>query len=1123
MHDGKSRIHADVAVVFALDEEFSFLRSAVSEDLTPISLDSLQYYRFAFNTSNGKQRSGVALFLGDMGIEIAERKTRSLLEHFDPLVIANVGISGLINQDMNLCDVVVAKSSWNYIYRSKVAAPTDPNNLTFNDILFGGQSLPTSPSLCEFFKNFKYSHQDEWNRLKVAHQEFINQNLTKSKVKQLKERKLIAAKFNVYCEDVASGPFVGAAKLFKNWLQEQNRNYFALDMESYGVLSAVEANSRRIKPYTLVLRGISDPADESKKELDNTRLGAIRTGAMKNAVGMLKMLFLHFDEVVPEATEVIRVSQRVPDLAELMEKGRLLASNHFPEMVRPFVSRDPRLWLEQFNNLLSHFCKPWAIKDFPKGNLIEGTYSEVESSDNICPLQIDGPAGAGASEFLALFYLYALSKAKEDPNCAFPVFLSLPRYNVIIYDNEHSNLEEQVSLQVMEDLRPLYEAIERFPDKRYLIIVDGYSGFAKFREPIIRQLRGLVKSSRHQKVIGICLSCFDFLDEPSTTLLPHDWRPIRTLSFEELPANYLGIEKLVDAFLQTRQSREDERIRESILNTVRSERFQNIDLFTLDLSLDRFAKAKRGASTFSDLLRQRCARILSGLGVQPGSINTTISKASALAFDWEIRVAQKPVLPMDKLLGNKGWNLLHAHPIIRDYLVAWHIIDKIQAIGRFQRQKKGKSAKIKLQNLSYVYPDRINRLCKEITNRDQVTQKRIVDAASYIFGLEDMTLQAHVCYLLGRLAADQFRAPARKILKDFLINQEDKLEVESESERRRRLHLIRTVYISLTYLGDIDSSHKYINRMTRDPEWDDLNRGFHLEYYGDIEYLPEAGLLHRDSLGPCTRTFWKLYRRVRSHEHNPLFEIDVYTLLSLAQHRLDLDESPTPILPTEFRTMLLELVDELSDKERIQYPLLRQYAGIVTEAMQEGGFAAGSIIEQLYKLKCLPRRGWVARGISLPRIESVAEHTFAAMLLAQCFLPDTSSDQEYSKDAVIRMLLVHDLAEARIGDLLPREKNEVTRADERRYYENLSLSGTYKSTRGLRSVGDIWQTFEAANNINARVARDIDKLENLVQLYIYGRSHPISDFNSWRTSLMESIETELARAALVSIEQHFNK
>ena len=87
---------------------------------------------------------------------------------------------------------------------------------------------------------------------------------------------------------MASGPVVsGTATYKKSLLANRDRKYVAVEMEAAGVMAAAADR----KTATLVIRGISDPADEGKLLDDKAGIeGALRNVAIKNASEFLFLL-----------------------------------------------------------------------------------------------------------------------------------------------------------------------------------------------------------------------------------------------------------------------------------------------------------------------------------------------------------------------------------------------------------------------------------------------------------------------------------------------------------------------------------------------------------------------------------------------------------------------------------------------------------------------------------------------------------------------------------------------------------------------------------------------------------------------------------------------------------------
>jgi putative hydrolase of HD superfamily len=149
-------------------------------------------------------------------------------------------------------------------------------------------------------------------------------------------------------------------------------------------------------------------------------------------------------------------------------------------------------------------------------------------------------------------------------------------------------------------------------------------------------------------------------------------------------------------------------------------------------------------------------------------------------------------------------------------------------------------------------------------------------------------------------------------------------------------------------------------------------------------------------------------------------------------------------------------------------------------------------------LKEIPRSGYHFLGVGK---ESVAEHCFSVTFIAYVM-----SRLEPGIDALklISMCLVHDLAEARTGDLNYVQKNYV-HADEMR-----ALSD---AVDGLEFGGDLTglvSEFNADESAEARLAHDADQLAlvlELKDLMDIGYLPP----HTWIKNVMQRLKTETGR------------
>ncbi len=94
------------------------------------------------------------------------------------------------------------------------------------------------------------------------------------------------------------------------------------------------------------------------------------------------------------------------------------------------------------------------------------------------------------------------------------------------------------------------------------------------------------------------------------------------------------------------------------------------------------------------------------------------------------------------------------------------------------------------------------------------------------------------------------------------------------------------------------------------------------------------------------------------------------------------------------------------------------------------------LLLEALSLKKLPRTGWI---IAKAPSESVAEHSFGVALIALA-LARMEKLSEKEEASLVRLALLHDLHEARIGDLTPEQKRKIKPNEAK--VEKEMLSGT---------------------------------------------------------------------------------
>ena len=142
---------------------------------------------------------------------------------------------------------------------------------------------------------------------------------------------------------------------------------------------------------------------------------------------------------------------------------------------------------------------------------------------------------------------------------------------------------------------------------------------------------------------------------------------------------------------------------------------------------------------------------------------------------------------------------------------------------------------------------------------------------------------------------------------------------------------------------------------------------------------------------------------------------------------------------------------------------------------------------ELQRLKRLDRTGWTLRG--LPNgTESVAAHSFgvsvAAMLLADEI---QARGMAINCEKVMRMALLHDLAETRVGDM-PKTAVSYFGSEARRKAEIAAFADVIAAT-GLAKdqYQSLYEEYEARESLEARIVKAADVVDLLVQAWALER------------------------------------
>lgn len=156
---------------------------------------------------------------------------------------------------------------------------------------------------------------------------------------------------------------------------------------------------------------------------------------------------------------------------------------------------------------------------------------------------------------------------------------------------------------------------------------------------------------------------------------------------------------------------------------------------------------------------------------------------------------------------------------------------------------------------------------------------------------------------------------------------------------------------------------------------------------------------------------------------------------------------------------------------------------------------------ELGVLKRTRRSGWWHAGVRDP--ESVAEHSARAAQLAALIAAEEGADPVRAAF----LALWHDSQEARTGDVPRAAKPYLDRASNRAITADQVAGLPDTAATAIREAVD---EYESQDTLEARCARDADKLECLIQALEY-RSAGYQDVTPWIETSKAALRTDTAR------------
>ncbi len=252
------------------------------------------------------------------------------------------------------------------------------------------------------------------------------------------------------------------------------------------------------------------------------------------------------------------------------------------------------------------------------------------------------------------------------------------------------------------------------------------------------------------------------------------------------------------------------------------------------------------------------------------------------------------------------WLPVRMHRSVLGYLIARCCAKELRKLNfkdnNLEQNEKSKAI------FSMVLPESITRFVVKLLQSDEKVQHRIMIFAEQYDELS-INAETSLVFWLICLKNSIRRVKAKTFLRIF-FQKEKKIyslnKSDNFAEKRDAPFLLRSICVSYMYETDKKVLSYYMNSLLNDKVYNSVNRGFHLEYYGDKSYLTNHSLLdYEDELtkgetkltAPCS-SLDKKCKRQQTNFNVAILKIMI--LCNLIQARMEYYEGVEPLDATPY-------------------------------------------------------------------------------------------------------------------------------------------------------------------------------------------------------------------------------
>lgn len=692
-------------------------------------------------------------------------------------------------------------------------------------------------------------------------------------------------------------------------------------------------------------------------------------------------------------------------------------------------------------------------------------------------IQVNGLPGCAKNMLIQLAYYKMLENFVEGKSDCLPVYLSSSYYEKQVYTRGKER-EEMTSL-IKEELKEYVSFLAKNPEVKPILMLEAVrkhivSSFAP--EDVIMDL--WQPYGKFSRIIAVDVSLIkNRLRLKRAIPLLGDISGY-SFKFHSIPVSnkeicFAVIRAILDMYIDEYEELNEEDVYKSLVKL----KFEVMDIFTIRLVATELI---HGCSIDNISLVDMYERLAIT------EVKGDVSKLTNIARELYSYVYDESTKAAFDYYNAAMWSLPHKHNTYLEFLVAYHFTT---AIGDCDESND--------YDIFNAYMTSMENLFISSSLRDNYhLQKPLLDLILCNYDQFNNSQKNTAAYWLGKLSYAELSGEA----KDFLEREYKRLKPlvktnnASTLENKNNHRLFRSVCLALISYGRTDILDEYLCLVVINDVANAINRGAMVQYMGDGFSTNLYNEIYLDTdLQQGEQTIRILCSRVEAKllaKRQGFVETNLVSLLTLIQARIHLQPEQLSYNLAKYAEICLRLLEMYYKRPRsVVSDKLNYYFVSVNEDIQryvdnyrsDVGFA---LYKNFTRMNDSKRVDWHKYGIE--NVESYAEHTLSAWMMAMIFLPEEYEAQGYNKSEILNMLLVHDMADAMLGlssGSLAKPDKDLKEQNE--YIRKMFLKGTFPDVANMTYYYNIWTGYYNCRNINSRIARDINLIQTVDTFFSY--------------------------------------